>query len=202
MSEEYSSSSDEAGAVSLPWHQVWLQAVTRPSLTTYQQLILPKDATRERAYKWMAVVGLLSYGVLLLAPTVDYATIVTDTGSLFGVPNSLSLLLCAPFIVVSTVLSLALAVVVTHILARILGGKGEFAKLVFAMGAFFAPLTLVNTVFSVIPYLYLLTYLLLFYQAALGAIAANAVYEFGWGKAIIAVSPAILLNLVFIILLL
>ena len=185
MSDKIITGTGGVGAERLSWHQIWLRAVTQPSLATYQQLISLPDAASNRAYKWMAILGLLNYGVFLLAPDAHPYAGMLNLGAPFDSSSNLKLLLCAPVFAFIPVLGLALSAVINHILAIILGGEGEYEKLVFALGAFSAPLSLTNTVLAPVPCLNLLSLPLALFNIVLGVIAVNAVYDIGWLKAVI-----------------
>jgi hypothetical protein len=85
----------------------------------------------------------------------------------------------------AAILGLILTVAIQNIMARLLGGQGTYSQLIYAEATFYAPLLLISSILSLIPYVWLLTYPLALYELILSVRAIKAVHQFGWGKAII-----------------
>jgi hypothetical protein len=76
----------------------------------------------------------------------------------------------------------------THVVARKLGGKETYAKLAFGFAAFFAPLEVISGVLEALNSEFLVWVSIVMYCVYVplcGVIATKAVYQFGWGKAIV-----------------
>lgn len=71
-----------------------------------------------------------------------------------------------------------------HLMARIVGGKGAYARFASAWATFTAPLLFLTDVLSVIPWIVYMGVPLFVYWVALGIIAVKALYGLSWGKAV------------------
>ena len=77
---------------------------------------------------------------------------------------------------------------IAHVFARLLGGTGSYSDLVYAYGAFVAPLSLLTSILVVIPFLnFCLAIPVVIFYLILAVIAVSAVNQFGTGKSLISV---------------
>src|SRR5262245_30711226 len=114
--------------------EIWLRAVLRPSVATYQRLVRQPYSGRRIAYIWILVSALIG-GVLvsldpLLAPLVRGQSF--DTGLLPAIPI---------YALIAT-LFWAIFVGCSQAVARLLRGVGTFPQMVYASATFSAPLIL------------------------------------------------------------
>lgn len=166
---------------SLSWSEVWVSALTQPSVATFEGFVQDPDATSKRAYTWVLVSALISYAISALVSMVRIA------GAQGGpdASGTLGILICgAPIAALLSVLGLAISAGITQAIASALGGTGTYSKLAYTFAAYLAPLALISGVLSSIPYLNLLSYPLAIYGIVLNVIAVKAVHQFSWGKAI------------------
>jgi uncharacterized protein YjbI with pentapeptide repeats len=163
---------------SYSWSEVWFGALIQPSVKTFEGFAQDPKATSTRAYTWIFTSALVSALILILIQLV-----------LLG-----SVDIVAPIVaVIVPVVAFAVSTGITYVIARALGGTGTYAQHAFAVAAYVAPLALISNVVSLIPYVNLLNYLLVVYGIVLQVIAIKAVHRFGWGKAIVPLSPFILI---------
>lgn len=201
MSQEFSVSPDEFKSYS--WSQVWLHALTRPSVETFERLINDPKASSNRGYGWVFICSTIGYVIVFLIPWVFGNPIESSPISgLNGPPlhtvSTIWLVCCAPIVGALAVLVIAVQAGLTQLITRMLGGTGSYSRLAYAFATYTAPLTIVTTVTYAIPYLNLcLAPLLAIYTLVLMVIAINAVNQFGWGKSI---ASAIIIPVVIIIL--
>ena len=178
-----------SAGVPLSWRQVWTSALIRPSVQTYQDLLSDPQAIPRRAYLWVVAAALISYAIsmagLALTGTSSLSAIQgIDTASVLG-PSMLLILACGlPVIAVAALLGLIIGAGITQGIAGLLGGAGTYARLVYAVAAFSAPLAIVSSVIGAIPQVNCVGIALLIYQIVLWVVAIAAVNLFGWGKAI------------------
>jgi hypothetical protein len=89
----------------------------------------------------------------------------------------------------SPVLSLfgfALEVFITHFIARLLGGTGQYEWLLYAMAAYAAPWTLIQGVLNISVISSNLLVPIWFYTLFLHVTSVKTVHQFSWAKAIVA----------------
>lgn len=179
----------------LPWHEVWLTALTRPSPTAYEVLLSDPEISVSRALIWSVAAGLASGGLILLAQTIFfnvYVNLLTPEQSvLLRSVNPTTLLavafLCGlPAFTFSTLLGVLFTAGLTHLGARLFGGRRPFAEQAYLTAAYASPVSIVNSVLASIPLVNCLTLPLSLYALFLNIVAAKAVNRFGWGAASIA----------------
>ena len=189
MSPEMESPPLEEPGKALSWSEVWTSALLRPSLETYERILNDPDASPNRAYLWVFICALIGYLIsffLGLALSALGVTSFADLGALVGF-SAITLICCLPVAGALAVIGLAIGAAVTQFIAGLLGGEGSYSRLVYAYGAYTAPLSLVSGLVSSIPFVNLcLGIPLLIYGIVLNVISVNAVNRFGWGRSIVA----------------
>lgn len=169
----------------IPWYQAWAGILRYPSVYNFEVLLLNPNAKRATAYRWLAAVGILANipNIVLLVISVQELTgnPPPEALPLIWIGLITTLLLSA----LSAMVSLILAVAIQNIMAKLLGGQGTYTHLIYAEATFYAPLLLISSILSLIPYVWVLIYVLDLYSFILTIRAIKAVHQFGWGKAII-----------------
>jgi hypothetical protein len=104
----------------------------------------------------------------------------------FGASEKLILLCLGPvFAALASLLVFAVGTTLIQLLARALGGTGTYDQLTYATAAYGAPLILLGTPLSAMPYGGLFNIALGLYQLALLMVAVRAIHRLSWGKAAI-----------------
>lgn len=183
----------------LPFIDSFTSALFKPSEATYQRIANDPNASFWRASLWIFLGALI--GSILAAPL----SLLFDTTQLdqfrqaFGeTGNALTgaaglLLCCVPFLALLSVIGAIIASGVYQLVARLLGGAGDFNGLYNAYAAFAAPLIVLSYPLGAIPLVGVcLSGLLGLYHLVLTVIAIQAVNRFGYGKAILTVLIPIL----------
>ncbi len=189
MSEEFDAPSAEYK--SLSWSEVWISALTKPSVETYEGLVRDPGASANKAYLWVFICALIGYALSSLISLAIGALFETssipgfETSALFG-SSLIALVCCVPIFAILAVVGLIINSGLTQLIARALGGTGTYSELVYANAAYTAPLSLVSSIVGAIPFVNLcLGIPLAVYYIVLAVIATNAVNRFGWGKAVV-----------------
>lgn len=200
MSPEMESLPLEEPGKALSWSEVWTSALLRPSLETYEGIINDPEASPNRAYRWVFICALIGYLISFFLGLVLSSlgfTSIADLGAFAGF-SVITLICCLPVVGALAVIGLAIGAALTQFIAGLLGGEGSYSRLVYAYGAYTAPLSLVSGVISSIPFVNLLAIPLAIYGIALNVISVNAVNKFGWGKSMVAalIIPIVILLVV------
>jgi hypothetical protein len=193
MSQEIGAPSEPPPVVSLPWSEVWIKAITQPSVGTYEELVRDPKATAGRAYAWVFVAALIGYAgfflvqrlvclVLYGAPNLGSLG-ASGTTNLFGT-STLALICGAPLTGILEMVVLTIIAGISQLIARALGGTGTYSKLAYAFSAYIAPLTLINSVLGSNPFVNCLSIPIAIYAVVLNVTAVKAVQQFNWGRAI------------------
>lgn len=173
----------------LPWREIWIDAITKPSVQTYERFIQQPSISGNTGYTWIFISTLIGYVISLLGqwawsglnPTNSALSPFANNPTVFY----LLLVVCgAPIGASLSVLGLAISAGISQWVARMLGGVGSHSELVYAQAAFLAPLTLVIDILGIIPFVSCLIFPLFIYMVVLNVISIKAVNRFGWGKAI------------------
>jgi MFS family permease len=198
MSQDFGTPSPEYK--SLSWSEVWINALTRPAVETYERIVHDPRASSNRAYGWVFISALIGYVLsipigLVMAGLFDGSSIAGLNTGVIGSP--IIQLICAPFAAILAVVGLVINAGLTQLIARALGGTGTYSELVYAYAAYTAPLSLITSILFAIPIVNIcLGIPLTIYTIVLAVIAINAINKFGWGKAI---ASAIIIPLAIIV---
>jgi hypothetical protein len=188
MSEELDTPVLSQPPEELPWFQVWVNALSRPSEATYVELVRDPKASSGRAYLWVFFTSLIGYMFIMLGQFVGlgWSAMFGNSPAMGSGEGGLLALTCqVPVAAVLSIISLTISAGITQLIAHALGGTGSFSKLVYAIAAYLAPLTLISGVLSVIPFVNLLSIPLGIYGIVLNVIAVKSVNQFGWGRAVL-----------------
>jgi hypothetical protein len=190
--------SEPVGSQTVPgkhisWLRVWIKAITQPSTASFQEILNDPSATRRRGLTWILIAGLFYALRAFLA--LMYTPVYGDSYSLGAFSYFLACLV--PIIAAILLMVFYLAMGIIGIIAKIMGGKGNFNHFLYITSSFFAPLLLIDLIIFYIPYVNVLAYLILIYAWVLLVIAVMTEYKFKVGRAIIAlIIPTILFCLV------
>lgn len=155
-------------------YDVWIRALTQPSVATFEDLVWNCNTTR--AYTWVCVSTLIGYTISVVG---------SESFVRGGMDVSGALICGAPIRALLSVLGLTINAGITQLVASALGGTGTYSKLAYAFASYMAPLALVTSMLGCVPYCNLLSYPLVIYGIVLNVIAVKAVHEFGWGEAVV-----------------
>jgi hypothetical protein len=184
----------------LSFFNVMLKAYTRPSTANFRSLARNPDASVGKAYLWIAIAAvissIISTLVMQLFPTYRLWDALNQYGGDFGLnidipPQSgglaiITSLLCGvPLAAIFGVIGFAIVSGLLHLIAGLLGGKGDYGRLAYMLAAVSVPFSILSSLITPIPYLGCLAFLLSLYIIVLEVLAIDGVYQFGVGKAII-----------------
>ena len=164
------------------WFQIFMQALTKPVVGTFDALTAAPGATMRTAYIWMAVSGAISG---LFAMFIG--------GGIFGIFTA-ALFAMAGLWVDAWLINL--------FAAKVFKGNGDMKLLGYALATFLAPIYAVNGLLSIIPVLgAFLTFALALYGLYLSILATQSVYKLDMGKAAgaVLIPAAIIFFIVFLV---
>jgi hypothetical protein len=194
--------------------QTWLKASTSPSDATFADLRQKPDANITTAMIWMLIYGVIAAVAGLVSSLIFAGTV---QGALPSVLQQLDLppaemaqveqalrFLPGNVAVGAGFSSLAniiwvpvwflIGVGIYHLLARLLGGTGEYGRLAYLSAAFSAPLGIVTTLLSLIPLAGCVTPLIGIYTLVLSYFAVKVEHQLSSGRAIMVILiPALVL---------
>ncbi len=188
---------------SYSWSQVFLLALTKPSLDTYTKLIRDPGASANKAYLWLFVGGTLAYAIYIVIDLV--------LGSPFGLVDtapelagaSILVICCAPVAGILSVIGIAIQAVITQFISRLMGGIGTYSQLLYGIATYSVPISIISVIVSLFtvasPFVvFCLSLPLSLYSLVLFVTAINAVNQFGWGKSVASgiVIPLVIFGLI------
>lgn len=198
--------------------QTWLKATTSPNDATFEELRQKPDATITTAIIWMAIYGAVSAlagiisGVMFagamnsvvptlmtqmeLPPTeaaqVEQALRMFSGGG-FGMVGFSSL---ANIVMVP--LFFLVGVGIYFLIAKVLGGAGEFGRYAYLNAAFSAPLGILTTLLGLVPFVGCISPLISIYSLVLVYFATKAEHRLSSGRAIwVVLIPVLVVVLLF-----
>jgi len=151
------------GGPSLPFHKVWLTALTTQSVDGYAALLDDPEAGAGRAFEWMAyagaVTGLLMPILILSLMASPFLADFRSSINSVSLPNGMNTfvalvimgLVMAVIMPIQTMLNMAITGWLQNLLAVLFGGKGTFGHTIYALAAYHSPLMLLITALSIIP---------------------------------------------------
>ena len=164
-------------AAARTWVRIWLAAVTKPTVATYQELARHPQVGSMDAWMWLLGSSLLSGFFMSLGP------VQARTGTAM---DSRLALAVATFALIA-VLSWASFAACIQGIARLMKGGGNYQSLIFVFAAFNAPLILLTSGVSLVPRGGVILMVLYLYWLALYSVAVRAAHQFSWMKAAAAV---------------
>jgi hypothetical protein len=172
-----------------PWYEVWSNAIFKPTVDQYRYILSRPGVSTNRAAVWVLISSTLYTFVWIaisngLPGTGPFSPLLAEVG--LDVPGTLVVMvLCIlPMIGALSILSLYITAGYSHLIAKALGGRGEFAQLVYAIAAYTSPLRFAAVVLF-LPYLNLLSIPYSIYATYLNILSIKSAHKFGWGKAIL-----------------
>lgn len=178
------------------WFSVWRDAITKPSDQTYARISQSPNAKLTTALLWVFLGSLVNtlLGSLVQGAVFRQMMQNSDFGR-NGFPGMagggfVGVICGAPIAAVISVVLFAAVVGVIQLIAKMFGGRGAFDQLAYAIAAIFTPVSLINSVFTLlaaIPFVVycagLISLLLFIYAVVLQVMAVKGVHQFGWGQA-------------------
>ena len=180
------------------WYLVWKRALW-PSVRSYESLSSSHgNVPIKAAIGWISSSTLISYGIIVVRLFLIKNPFLFENPTYFLLGGPLGILAFG-------ILRLLFFAGIGQWIAHLLGGSGDFRKLIYAFAALLAPLAIISTLVVsaafVLRALYgfpiLNTSLPIFwlpfgiYQIILSAVAVKAIHRFGWVKAAISVLPVL-----------
>ena len=186
-----------------------IKAVTSPSQATYSSLAQDPYTTPGKAFLWVGIasaissfIGIVLFQIFPRNPVIDlfnqygsgYWDMPVRTNG-FGIV--ISLICGIPIGIVVSVIAFAILVGLLHLVAKMMGGSGDYGKLAYMLALIFVPFTLINSILAPIPWVGCISFLITIYMFVLQVLAINAVYEFGIAKAVVTlIIPLVVLCLI------
>jgi hypothetical protein len=160
-------------AAARTWVRIWLAAVTKPTVATYQELARHPQVGSMDAWMWLLGSSLLG-GLFFSLGSVPVRT---------GAAMNSRLALAIAIFALMAVLSWASFAACIQGIARLMKGRGNYQSLIFVVAAFNAPLILLTSGLSLVPRGGAILMVLYLYWLALYSVAVRAAHQFSWMKA-------------------
>jgi len=182
-----------------PFYQIWIRALTRPEERTFVEIAASPNANPNVAYLWLFLTGLVSSVITFALQGASMQQIreflppeaaqALGPGQVGGM-GLLGAICGAPIAAAFGVLFFAILVGLIQLIAKMFGGTGDYARLVYTAACIAAPLNLVSavlTLLAAIPFIGILFGLVSMvvgiYGLFLYVSAVKGVNQFGWGQA-------------------
>lgn len=120
---------------SFKWYEIWRDVFLHPSDKTFVRILEDPAASPRRVYIWLAVVGLLS-GLLKAISTLEISVL-----------RQILTVISGPII---AIVGLALVAAFLHWNSKRFKGQGSYARMVYVLGAIYAPASLIMIILDVL----------------------------------------------------
>lgn len=182
--------------------QVWTKALTQPNRNSYEEIVNDPGASMGKGILWIAIAGFLGGLISGIFGLIFKANMFSQIGDFFGdygyafqrtTGGFLSVIGSTFGGMIGGVIGALIITGIVQLVARAMGGTGDFDKLFYAYAAVQAPLGLVTSVLGAIPFLGCIAPLFSIYGLVLMVIANQAVHDYDMGKAIISTLAPVLI---------
>lgn len=195
--EQFSSGEPEK-----PFYQIWIDAVTKPNVENYRQIVNDPKASLGTALLWLAGVGFLGSLISGLMGMIfgSSAAYMQYLGSDYAAPATFFGVIGGAFAsIFFTPIGALIGVGLIQLVAKALGGTGDFEKFFYAFAAYWVPISLVNAVIGSIPVVGCLSVFVGIYGLVLMVFANEAAHEYETWKAVVSsiAVPLLLLIVLF-----
>jgi len=175
------------------WISTWIKALTSPNEEAYVEIVNDPGASVGKAYLWLFASGVIGSIIFVLFDSLF--SVITGTDSFFEL-FGFGIIFFACGFVFFPLIGVTIYTGISHGIAKLLGGEGDFGDLIYAVAAYTAPIGIVSNIIGSIPFVNLLSFPIGLYALVLNVVSIKAVHNFSWGKA--AAASLILLVLIFV----
>jgi MFS family permease len=193
---------DFAGAI-----ETWRRVLTQPGEPVFEQERANPNGTLQTALIWMVIAGVVAAIFGWLAGVIGAASSAAmlsqvlppearaEVGPMLGAFTGGAGLVA----IIVVPVGFLIGTFILHLIAKVLGGQGDYGKFAYLVSTYQAPLTMVSSILSIIPFLGgCIGLLIVIYTYVESYFAVKVNYGLTSGKAIITVLiPLILVILLF-----
>ena len=191
----------------------WKKVLTNPNVETFEAERQESSATLSTAFWWMVLASVIAalLGVLQaqlfssamggLGQIMDALPselqgelgTFTEIGASGGIAANLSLIILGP-------IAFLIGVGIYHVIAKVLGGQGQYGRYAYLTATYAAPLMIVSSILGFVPLVgSCASLLLIIYNSVLTYFATRAEHQLSKGRAIVVVvAPAVAILALFI----
>lgn len=196
--------------------QTWLHVVTAPGEPTFEAERQKPQATLTTALIWMLIAGVIAAILGLIQAAVSAGAAQGAIGQILATANlppetraaleqmlnsgvlsilgggaSLSSIIMVP-------IGFLVSTVIYYVIAKLLGGTGDFGRYAYLNAAFGAPLSILSSILSVIPVLGCITIFIGIYQVVLTYYSTKVEHNLTSGRALLVVLIPLLIVLLLV----
>ncbi|MDH5606779.1 MAG: YIP1 family protein [Anaerolineae bacterium] len=170
-----------------PWYQIFIKALTQPNLATYEEIAMSPDASIGKAYAWLAASGLVGgivSAVIRMIVGFVFGSVGGSETLAYGIGMGFgAFCIGIPLGIIISLVGFTIYTGISHGIAKMLGGQGDFAQLAYTIAAYTVPISLISSFIISIPIVNMISLVIGIYAVALNIIAIKAVHQFDWGRA-------------------
>jgi hypothetical protein len=195
--------------------QTWLRAVTAPGEPTFEAERLKPQATLTTALIWMLIAGAVAAVLGLLQTTIAAGAVQSSVSQFLAQADlppetraQLEQVLNSGFLgglggaslgsIISVPVGFLVGTGILYLIAKLLGGTGDFGRYAYLNASFTAPLTILSSLLSVVPVLGCISIFISIYQLVLTYYSTKVEHQLTSGKALIVVLLPVILVLLLV----
>ncbi len=177
--------------------ETWIKALTQPNKGAYRQIVNDPGASVGKAVLWLLLFGFIGgllTGIIRAIGGTSFMDQIGQYANYGDIPFQMPAQSGSAFMQIvgsafgglfGGVIGALIYAALVQLVAKALGGTGTFEKLFYGFAAYGAPLGMVTSVLSAIPFLGCLSIPLGIYGIVLNVVANQAANEYDTGKAVI-----------------
>jgi hypothetical protein len=176
------------------WIATWRRVVTQPGEPVFLEEKSNPNGTLQTAIIWMVIAGVVAgifgaiagaIGASSMAAMLGQADLPPEVMAQMGPLVSTLSATSGLAAIITVPLFFLIGTFILHLIAKMLGGQGDYGKFAYLAGTFQAPLTIVSSILAVIPVLGgCVSFLIVIYTYVLSFFAVKANYGLTSGRAV------------------
>jgi hypothetical protein len=190
------------------WIETWRRVLTQPGEPVFEQEKVNPNGTLQTALIWMLVAGVIagifgwiagmmgaSSAAAMLSQMDLPPEVMAQIGPMMGMATGGSLAA-----IITVPLGFLIGTFIMHLIAKMLGGQGEYPTFAYLVSTFQAPLTIISSILAIIPFLGgCVSVLILIYGYVMSYFAIKVNYNLTSGRAIVAILIPLAIVVLFLI---
>jgi hypothetical protein len=148
---------DFAGAI-----ETWRRVLTQPGEPVFEQEKLNPDGTLQKALIWMVIAGVVAgifgwlaalIGASSTAAMISQMGLPPEVQAQMGPMLNMAMGSAGLGAIIAVPVFFLIGTFIMHLIAKMLGGQGDYSKFAYLASTYQAPITIASSVLSIIPFL-------------------------------------------------
>ena len=180
------------------WIDTWRRVLTQPGEPVFEQEKMNPNGTLQTALIWMVIAGVVAAIFGVISAAIGASSMTAMLSQMDGLPPEVQAQM-GPMLSMATggagfgailivPISFLIGTFIIHLIAKMLGGQGEYSTFAYLVSTYQAPLTMASSIIAIIPFLGgCISFLIFIYTYVESYFAVKANYGLTSGRAVAAI---------------